>query len=130
MADNKTTGKVKPRDGRDTEKIKGLDLMAALKWAKLNPWVLTVIALGGGTGGQEALAQFGQQVQWWQIALAVAAFAVFDLGARMLRRLDRIEERLADGSKVMHGNRGDIDSLLDWKREQQGEAAARNGEGK
>lgn len=131
MADtDKKTRKVK----RDTDTVKGLDLSTAIKWAKSSPWVLAMLAGGGGFGGQEIANVLGGQVVWWQIALGVAGIALFDLGSRGLRRLeraeeslDRIEQRLAEGTSVMRGLRTDVDDLRAWRQEREQDSAGRNG---
>lgn len=110
-------------EDKKTDKVqKGLDLISMLKWAKGNPWLITVVAIAGGTGGQEAMAQLGQTVAWWHIALAVAGFALFDVGTRMLSRMESIEKqiermnaRLAEGAEVMQAHGKEIELLKDWK---------------
>lgn len=103
---DKTTAKVSPRAGKDTDKRpQPLDLVAVVKWAKSNPFVLAVIALASGAGGQEAMGALGQNVQWWMIAAGVGALAVFQHFADQAKRQDRviielreIKKQLADGS--------------------------------
>ena len=89
----------------------GLDVATIFKWAKGNPLLLAVVAVASGTGGQQVLEQMGQQVQWWQIALAIAAYAVFDLATRMLKRLDTIEQQLVKGTQQFEKLEVEVDQL-------------------
>ncbi len=102
---------------KDTDKIAGKrpDIWTLLTWAKGNPLLLAAVAIASGTGGQQVLEQLGQQVQWWQIALAIAGYAVFDLATRILKRLDTIEQRLAKGAEVMRQQKDIIDDLMVWR---------------
>lgn len=124
MADtDKTTRKVK----RDTEKDAGLDIVTVAKWAKSNPWVLAVIAGGGGIGGEQLGALIGQPIAAWHVALAVGGFALLDIFSRMLRRLDTIEERLAEGTDMMERHDKTLGELLAWRENSERERSGRNG---
>lgn len=98
---------------KDTDKldVKRPDLWSVVKWAKGSPVLLAVLAIASGTGGQQVLEQLGQQVQWWQIALAIAGYAVFDLATRILKRLDTIEQRLLQGTARFERLEADVDHL-------------------
>lgn len=120
---DKKTRKVR----RDTGKVPGLDLMAFVKWAKSNPWILALLAGGGGIGGEQIGALIGQPVAAWQIVVAVGGFALLDIFSRMLKRLDKIEERLGEGTEVMERHDKALLELLAWREEQERQARGRNG---
>lgn len=115
------------KHARDTEKVKGLDIVAVAKWAKSNPWVLAVIAGGGGVGGEQLSALIGQPIAAWQIILAVGGFAMLDIFSRMLRRLDNIEDRLSEGTDVMNRHEIALAEIIAWREDREREAAGRNG---
>lgn len=100
---------------RDTEKVSGLDLSAVLKWAKTNPWVLAVVASGSSLGGEQVSELIGQPIAAWQIMVGVGGFALLDIFTRMLKRLDKIEARLAEGTKVMERHDVALVELLAWR---------------
>lgn len=120
------TGKVKPRDtDRDTDKVKSaFDLAALISKAKANPWVLVLVALGGGTGTQEVLAQLGQNVQWWWVALAVAGYGLLQYAADSAKRQEKVRETLHEikmqlklGTERFEYIEREVRSLNDWRNE-------------
>lgn len=93
MADARTRSET----SRDSSKIaKPFDFAALVKAAKSNPWILAIIALGGGTGGSELLSKVGQNVEWWWIALAVVGMGALNYFADFARRVERIGEDVAE----------------------------------
>lgn len=114
---DKTTAKVAPRKGEsDTGKLP-TSIGGLLKKAKENPWVLLVVALGGGTGSQEVLAQLGQHVQWWWVALGIGGFAAVDAATRLLRDVSEIKASLRVGAEKFEHLESDVKSLHDWRKE-------------
>lgn len=111
------TNKKPRKTDRDTEKVGGVDIMAIGRWAKSNPWVLALIAGGGGFGGEQISALVGQPVEAKHIIAAILAFALLDVFNRMLKRLDKIEERLADGTEVMERHDQTLAELLAWRED-------------
>ena len=82
---------------RDSGKLaKPFDLATLIKAAKSNPWILALLALGGGTGGQELLAKVGQQVEWWWIALAVVGFGLMNYLTDFAKEVRNIGKDVAD----------------------------------
>lgn len=126
---------------RDSGSIpKGLDLGAILKWAKGNPLVLAALALGGGTGSQEALAAIGQKVEWWWIALGVVALGVLNYMTESAKRAERLAtkvDRVADaltgiqadlkvGALKFEHLENDVASLRQWRHELISETAKKS----
>lgn len=121
MTDETPTQPTAAKDAKRTDKLK-LDLASVMRWAKGNPWVLLLLASGGGFGGQEIATAIGQNVQWWWIALGVAGFALMDVFARLLRRVDRLVDDIGDikaglarGAQKFEHLEGDVKSLRDWR---------------
>lgn len=117
------TAEIKPRDGKDTDKVQVNAILGLFNKAKQNPWVLVALALGGGTGTQELLAQLGQNVQWWWIAVAVVGFGALNYMTDSAKRQERIREALSEinaqlreGKQVMDHLKEDVGSLKDWRR--------------
>lgn len=131
---DKTTAKVAPRSGEDTDKVKSaFDIAALVSKAKSNPWVLVVLALGGGTGTQEVLAQLGQNVQWWWVAIAVAGYGMLQYMSDSAKRQEKVRETLSEiktqlklGTDRFEHIEREVRSLHDWRKEvvQQQVAAA------
>ena len=100
----------------DTGKVnKGFDIVAVLKWAKSNPWILAAVAGGGGIGGEQISTLFGQEIPAWQIVVGIASFALIDLFGRVLKRLDAIEVRLGEGTALMKEHDKALVELLAWR---------------
>lgn len=113
------------RDETSTGKIDLPLLLRAWRFAKGNPWVLAAVALGGGTGTQEILAQVGQNVQWWWVALAVAGYGALQYMAdsakrqeKIADRLAAIDARLARGEEKFQHLEAQVESLNGWRRQE------------
>lgn len=129
MGSETNTAKVQARKSETpTEKIPG-GLMALISKAKSNPWVLVVLALGGGKGTEEVLAQLGQNIQWWWIALGIGGFSIVDAAGRLLRDVSEIKAALKVGAEKFTHIEAEVKSLHDWRKEvvSQQVAAAQSG---
>ena len=123
-----TTAKVVPRKGEsDTSKLPRT-LGDWFKIAKGNPWVLLVLAGGSGISGQEVATAIGQNVQWWWIALGVAAFAAVNFVTDKTKRDEKFREdirrdvaeikvSLRVGAEKFENIENDVKSLRDWRKE-------------
>lgn len=117
MGSETNTAKVTPRKSdTPTEKIPG-GILALIAKAKSNPWVLVVLALGGGTGTQEVLAQMGQNIQWWWVALGIGGFSIVDAAGRLLRDVSEIKASLKVGAEKFTHIEAEVKSLHDWRKE-------------
>lgn len=110
---------------------KGLNVGDIIKWAKSNPWVLVVAALGGGKGGEQVLAEIGQRVEWWWIALAVVGVGILSYMTESAKRAERLAskvDRVADaltgiqadlkvGALKFEHLESDVASLRQWRHE-------------
>ena len=93
----------------DTDKLpKGFDLTKLLTWAKGNPWVLVAAALGGGTGTQQVLAELGQKVEWWWIALAVVGFGILNYLTESAMRQERLATKIDRVADALTGIQSDL----------------------
>lgn len=137
---DKTTAKIAPRKGEsDTGKLPR-SIGDWIKLAKGNPWVLALVALGGGTGTQEALAQMGQRVEWWWVAIAVAGYGVLQYFADSSRRQEQMQRDIAEfktevlsalrvGSEKFENLEGEVKSLNGWRKEMQAGQSGRKRRG-
>lgn len=117
---------------RDSGPIpKGFDLAKVIGWARGNPWVLVLLAAGGGTGTQQVLAELGQKVEWWWIALGVVGFGILNYFTESAKRQERLAsklDRMADalsgiqadlkvGAAKFEHLENDVASLRQWRHE-------------
>lgn len=127
-----TDSKTRTDTTRDSGPIpKGFDLAKLISWARGNPWVLVVLAAGGGTGTQEALAAMGQKVEWWWVAIGVVGFGILNYFTESAKRQERLAtklDRMADaltgiqadlkvGALKFEHLENDVASLRQWRHE-------------
>src|SRR5690606_9478928 len=81
---------------------------AFIEKAKGNPFVLALLSIAGGLGGQEGLQILGQQIPWYCIALAVVGLGVLQYFAdskkrqtRLIEEIINIKDQLKVGAKMM-----------------------------
>lgn len=87
---------------------KGFDLAKLIMWAKGNPWVLVILAAGGGTGTQQVLAELGQRVEWWWVALGVVGFGILNYFTESAKRQERLAMKLDRMADALTGIQADL----------------------
>lgn len=127
-----TDTKTRTETTRDSGTIpKGFDLGKLITWARGNPWVLVALAAGGGTGTQQVLAELGQKVEWWWVALGVVGVGVLNYFTESAKRQERLAtklDRMADaltgiqadlkvGALKFEHIEADVASLRQWRHE-------------